>query len=314
MKVDSPPRRLRVAGCLLAACAALLIFVATASAAVWTGESTTALSDEKQTPESTLVKSSATYDTSGSVSFTFTTAAPPLERLGVAENEIVASAVLSAPAGECSFEGALAGQPATSILSSYSTPEAVAVYGTPAAEAPATKTISGATTTLSFASGALANKGFSCAAVSLTDANPGSEGGGSLAFFPIAEIPPPLTPASSTPPASAPPAAPAPPPTKLSIARSKPLELKTGIWSTLKVKVTNPGAATSPQGSLTVKRAKGIKVKPATQTIPALTTGGSWTLSIKVQATAAAKKKTTLSLTAAASGLVATSPLVVKLK
>ncbi len=82
------------------------------------------------------------------------------------------------------------------------------------------------------------------------------------------------------------------PATKLSIARSKPLQLETGKWKTV----------------------KGIKVKPATQTIPTLQPGGSWTLSIKVQATAGAKNKMTLSLTAAASGLSTTSPLVVKLK
>lgn len=312
--MDSSTRRLRVAGCLLAACSALLLFAATASAAVWMGESTTPLSSENLAPEATLVKSSASYDTSGGVTFTLTTAEPPLEKIGALDNEVTVEAFVFSPIGECTASAFIVSQTVAGIISSYATPETIGVIETPAGEVvePATKTISGATTTLSFTSGALANEGFTCATVIQSDLNPGAEGE-SVASFSLAEVvAPPTSPSSQAPSASAPPA-PAPP-AKLAIAKAKPLELKAGKSRTVKVKVTNPGTVTSPQGSLTVKPAKGIKVKPATQTIPALAPGGSWILSIKVQASAKARKKTTLSLTAAASGVSATSPLVVKLK
>ncbi|HEY2055704.1 MAG TPA: CARDB domain-containing protein [Solirubrobacterales bacterium] len=318
MKLGPSTRRLRLAGCLLAACAALLAFAATASAAVWTGESTAAQSSEGLPAEATLVKGSASYDTSGSVSITLTTAAPLLERLGAEPNEINIMAFLFKPLSECTAQEFLFGKPEIGIFSSYASPATGALYNGPAGEVAeeATKTVAGAATTLSHTSGAMANAGFSCAAIILADENPGSGFGESLLAFPLVEVPaPPTPPATSTPPAPTPPAPPTPPPpAKLAIAKSKPLKLKAGKWKTVKVKVTNPGTVTSSQGSLTVNAAKGIKVKPATQTVPALAPGGSWTLSIKVQATATAPKKSTLSLTAAASGVSATSSLVVKLK
>src|SRR6202012_2461040 len=100
-----------------------------------------------------------------SVSFDITTAAPPLEHLGVEDNHIGVEALLADPAGECSQLGILLGSPKLGVLTAYATPIALALWATSALEAeePATKSVSGATTTLAFTSGALANAGFSCA-------------------------------------------------------------------------------------------------------------------------------------------------------
>jgi hypothetical protein len=80
------------------------------------------------------------------------------------------------------------------------------------------------------------------------------------------------------------------------------------------VKVTNTGSATTAQGSLRVKGAKGVLVKPERQKLPALAPGTSWTLSFRVQLTAKAKKKSKLQLTGSASGVKVKRTLVVKRK
>ncbi len=88
----------------------------------------------------------------------------------------------------------------------------------------------------------------------------------------------------------------------LSIAKAKkPLKLKVGKWATVKVKVTNTGGATTAPGSLQLKATKGVIVKPAaSQKLPVLLPGGSWTVSYRVKLTAKAKKSSTLSLVGAA--------------
>ncbi|HVV89753.1 MAG TPA: hypothetical protein VHB53_04605 [Solirubrobacterales bacterium] len=64
-----------------------------------------------------------------------------------------------------------------------------------------------------------------------------------------------------------------------------------------------------------MKQAKGVLVKPEVQKLPGLAPGTSWTLSARVQLTARAKPKSTLSLTGTAPGATtATGSLVVKLK
>jgi len=110
----------------------------------------------------------------------------------------------------------------------------------------------------------------------------------------------------------APTQAPAPPP--LAIAKPKPPELTVGEGETVKVAVTNTGGTGTGPGSLRVKVPRGISVKPERQRLPAVDPGKSWTVSVRVEPTRQAKKKSTLSLTAAASGVTGTGSLVVKLK
>jgi CARDB len=117
-----------------------------------------------------------------------------------------------------------------------------------------------------------------------------------------------------TPPAPAPaPAPPAPAPPALSIAKTKPLDLKVGKSKTVKIKVSNTGATATAQGTLRVKSAKGVLVKPETQKLPVIAPGASWTVSVRVELTGKAKKKSTLTLTGTAPGLTAKGSLVVKL-
>jgi hypothetical protein len=131
---------------------------------------------------------------------------------------------------------------------------------------------------------------------------------GNFVIFPISAPPAPAT--APAPPAPAPPP---PPPAALSIFKEKPLKLKVGKWATAKVKVTNSGGAASAPGSLQLKAAKGVIVKPAHQKLPALLPGGSWTVSYKVELTAKAKKNSTLSLIGTAGTVTSKSSLVLKL-
>jgi uncharacterized membrane protein len=82
----------------------------------------------------------------------------------------------------------------------------------------------------------------------------------------------------------------------------------------VKVKVDNTGGTALAAGSLRVKPVKGVNVKPESQKLPALAPGASWTLSVKVQLTEAAKAKSTLGLLASGRGATTgTGSLVVKL-
>jgi hypothetical protein len=148
----------------------------------------------------------------------------------------------------------------------------------------------------------------------------------STIIFPLAGPPPATEPSSETeetgatrmrgvsPPTVTRTPAVTPGPGALSIASQKPLKLKAGAWKTVKVKVTNTGASATAQGSLKVKAPKGVSVKPATQPLPGLAPGDSWTISVQVELTAKAKPKSTLSLSASAAGLTGTGSLALKLK
>lgn len=124
---------------------------------------------------------------------------------------------------------------------------------------------------------------------------------------------PPATSGSSTSDGPPPPAAPAGRPA-LAIAKPKPLALKVGKWTTVKLTVKNTGATGTGPGSLRVKAPKGVVIKPERQRLPALAPGASWAVSVRVELTSGAKPKSTLPLTAAASGVTASGSLVVKLK
>jgi hypothetical protein len=312
------PRSLRVLAVALAPIAVLLTFASGAAAETWRGEATTIEVQEGQPlPEVTLVTASASYDPSaGNVSVYIVTAERPSE-LGVEPNEGNASAILIKDPGACNYSTVygLANGPATPgtspfiLLSPYSEPFGIGVlYRQPElVEVPITKAVSGAATTLSVGSNLLANQGYNCAAVTAQNGT-----GRTIMAFPLVLQPPDFpAPAAPAPPA---PAAPAPAPPALSIAKAKPFKLKAGQTKAVKINVTNTGATTSAQGSLRVKPTKGILVTPEQQKLPPLAPGASWTVWVRLKPTEKAKAKSTLPLTAAASGITGKGSLAVKVE
>lgn len=306
-----PARRLRVPVLLLGALAALLMFAATAAAETRTGESASpAQIGGTSSPEATLVKASASYETTGgSIGFSVTTAAEPrTEQGGHPSTAKMEAGLLSAP--ECTLP-ALVSQhftfPVFFIVNQYKEPTAEAeLLESSSSGGPlgaAAKTVSGTNTTLSFASSAMANRSFNCALVTTTEG-----GAQSYLVFPISAPPsPPASPVSPAPPTPAPAAA-------LSIGKLKPLKLAPGKWETVRVKVTNTGGTATGQGSLRVKAPKGVLVKPERQKLPVLGPGASWTVSVRVQLTEKAGPKSTLSLTGTASGVSGKASVVIESK
>src|SRR6201996_1858378 len=311
-------KRLRVL-VLLLALAAALAFAATASAETRAGGSTTVTTEFTPTPEATIVKAIASYETSGNVTFDLTTAGAATP---ASEGEIYAALTTSSncvPATgrdrffeELFFE---ATPPIVAIKSTLGTAGAVGVTGSLFAAKPiaATKGVSGTATTLTGGSSEIANGSFNCAIIAASDGEelrvPEGEGRGT-SFFAVPLVtqaePPPApssgpspsgAPAASPPPATAAPVRPA-----LSIARVKPLTLPPGKWRSVSVKVINSGTGGSAVGSLRLKAPKGVLAKPERQQLPPLAAGRSFTVSFRVRLTAKAKKKSTVSLTASAPG------------
>jgi hypothetical protein len=329
-------RRVRVSALFLVALAALLALAATASAETRGGESSTIVSSGTPTPEATLVKASATYESSGNAVFHITTAGPENranegEIWGTLAN--LPSCGVTSPEtffNELLFEGI----PPTLVVEdkfASSVPEAVAGAIFAGNAVPATKAVSGSTVTLTATSPLIAEAEFNCALIAATDVNEFKVGeedhgvGSTFMSVPLAKLPDPPPPSSgsgSGAPSSgsgpgaqgSPTPAVAPAPPALSIGKLKPLSLKAGKWQSVKVSVTNTGAGASAAGSLRVKGSKGAIARPERQQLPALAPGRSFTLTFRVQLTAKAKAKSTVALTATASGLNATGSLVVKLK
>jgi hypothetical protein len=322
-------RRTRLPAILLAALAALLVFAAAASAETRTGESSSVVTLGSTLPETTLVNASASYETSsGSTVFKVTTAGPPLPE---SEAEMLAALTTSQSCTtstnpEALVEGLLLAPPPLFLIENeYSTPTPIGIAGSISAPQllPVTKTVLGATTTLSVTSAAVAGAGFNCAILiaNIEEEEEVGEGGllsgGAATLMSFAISGPPASPApvpsaSPAPPAPAP--APAPAPPVLSIGKLKPVMLKAGKSKLIKIKVTNTGATGTGAGSLRVQPPKGVVVKPERQQLPVLAPGKSWSVTVRVQLTAKAKKQSTLSLTAAASGVAASASLAVKLK
>jgi hypothetical protein len=319
-------RRMRLPAILLAALAALLVFAAAASAETRTGESSSVVTLGSTLPETTLVNASASYETgSGSTVFKVTTAGPPLPE---SEAEMLAALTTSqsctASANpEALVEGLLLAPPPLFLIENeYSTPTPIGIAGSISAPQllPVTKTVLGATTTLSVTSAAVAGAGFNCA-ILIANIEEEEVGGGGLVSggaatlmsFPISG--PPASPAPAPSASPAPPApAPAPAPPVLSIGKLTPVTLKAGKSKLIKIKVTNTGATGTGAGSLRVKPPKGVVVNPERQQLPVLAPGKSWSVTVRVQLTAKAQKQSKLSLTAAASGVTASGSLAVKLK
>jgi hypothetical protein len=329
--MSSHTRRLRASAVLIAVLAAVLILAAAASAETRTGESSTVVRENFPAGEVTLVKADASFESvEGSATISFTTATAPDPE---SEARVVAALTTSpnctGKTGRAIEEQLLLNPPPLlAFEDAFSSPAALAFAGSfsAALEVPAVKSVNGTTTTLSLSTGIVANAGFNCAIVAATEGGgeeendgeelPGEEevpAGATAMIFPISAPPPPAAPPAAAPAApSAPPASPAPP--ALKMAKLKPISLHVGKWQLVKVKVTNTGATGTGLGSLRVKTAKGVLVKPERQQLPVLAPGASWTMTVRVRLTAKAKPKSTLKLTAAASGVTATGPLVLKAK
>jgi hypothetical protein len=296
---------------------ALLVFAATAAAAeTLTGESTAPFIEGEPDPDGTIVKGAASFEmASGHVVFDVTTAEAPSTSTPGA---VIAGLTTSQCSPPTSLEGTVYqlafGFPIIFIGSNYQTVTAEATTGSSSAPVhlPASKSISGMTTTLSVTAGNLVEAGFKCAVI-WTEAG----GGGSAMTFPIKPAPEPApepAPATSPAPATTPAPAPIPAPPVLSIAKARPLKVKAGTWKTVHIKVTNTGATATAQGSLRVKAAKGVLVKPEVQKLPIVTPGASFTLSVRVKLTEAAKTKSTLAVTGTAPGITGTGSIVLKLR
>jgi CARDB len=319
-----PDTRLRVPALLLIGLTALLVFATAADAQTWTGETTTVVPIHlpPTTPEATLVKASASYESkSGSESFTVTTAAAPaVEKEGKPSMTLMEAEVVSDPAG-CNDPALLFNEhivPSAKLAGYYGFPtfaqgEFVESFGGLPVGVPTVKTVAGATTTLSTTAPEIANQSFNCAVVSVLELEAGT---GSFMIFPLRALPEPPAPVVSTPapapPTPAPAAASTTSPPVLSITRPKPQKLKVDRSKTIQFKVSNTGATATAPGTLRVKAVKGVLVKPETQKLPVLAPGASLSVSVRVEVTATAKEKSTLSLTATASGLTAKSSLVIK--
>ena len=305
--------RLRAPALLIAALAALLVFAATAAAETRTGESTTASIVGAPSPEAVLVKSTASFETAtGSAVISFTTAAPPnpanpTEMIGGFSTTECSSTPPSSFNQQSVTVPLIASSPILAIFTGSSEPLAAGFTGS--FSAPETllvaKSVSGATTTLSVASSSFIEAGYKCALVLVEE-----ETGDSLMTVPIKGPPPPPAPA----PVVAPAPAPLPAPAVLSVAKPKPLKVKPKTWKTVYMKVSNTGATATTQGSLRVKAAKGVMVKPEVQKLPVLIPGATYTLSVRVQLTESAKPTSKLPVIVTAPGVSGTGSIVLKLK
>jgi hypothetical protein len=323
-------RRTRLPATLLAALAALLVFAAAASAETRTGESSTFITEGSPSAEATIVHADASYDTSsGSTVLNVTTAGVPNPLSDVVMiGGLTTSSICTTPTSrEALLSGLIAAPPPLFVIENpYAAPTGIAIVGSPSAPVPlpVVRSVSGATTTLSVTAASVAGAGFNCVVLGTSEEGEAEEGevgegeggfvggAGTIMSFPLGASPaPPAPPAVA--PSSAPPA-PAPAPPVLSISKLKPVTLKAGKSKSIKVKVTNTGATGTGGGSLRVRAPKGVLVKPERQQLPVLAAGKSWTLTVRVQLTAKAKKKSTLSLIAAASGVTASGSLAIKLK
>ena len=319
------PRIRRAAIAVVVGFAAILVLAANAAAEGKAGEGAEPLVEGHPAAGATVVRASASYDsTAGTVVFRLTFVAEPQEGSEGAPWKRCCS---RRPPGAASFRSreAVPGEQFLRVGDPYEEPTSTergeAGFGGEIEElGPAAKSVSGTTATYSFSSSKIAGRGFNCAEI-IT----GDSGGTSLLVFPLKTVvvPPPSPPASpggstTTPSQSqapvSPSSTPAPSPAALSIGKLNPVALQPVRWRSITVKVTNTGGTASSRGTLRVKAPKGVSVKPQSQPLPVLTPGGSCTVTVRLRSTKKAKQKSTLSLTASASGVTGTASLVAKLK
>ncbi|HJZ38004.1 MAG TPA: NEW3 domain-containing protein [Solirubrobacterales bacterium] len=324
-------RRLLVPSTLVVVFVIALVSAGGASAEVLSGEATFPELPSIE-PEANIVAGRAEYDrTFGSTRFAVTTAAAPLAEPGGEPSGNLLGAFLGDMTGGCDLASLEQGDfvaPLLVLTAYYRDPFGTA-YLESSPNDPSepdgfpSKSVSGTTTTLAYTSSKAVGQGYDCAAIAV--ASPGTTL--NWDFFPIAvpSPPPPAEPAppgsqGSTPSSPSPAAGPPAPATRpgapiLSIAKPKPLTQKAGRSRTVKLTITNTGTAGIGRGSVRVKAPKGVSVKPETQQLPALAPGRSWTVSVRVQPSEKAKRKSTLPVIASAPGAPrVTGSLVLKLK
>lgn len=307
-----------VAGALLAA----LALAATASAEILVGEATAPVNPAVK-PEADITAAKVEYDSStGSQTFAVTTLLPPSPGTVAEPNGMMMVAGLASPAVCNGAALGTSAYPSFNVQYSYVQPN-VAIWSIlesagsepkfPETAGQAELSTSAATTTFVATAPKAANRPFSCALAGvLNNLTPEGE----FLVFPIA-APPPPTPPTATTPTPTQTQTPTPTPSHparvaLSIAKPKPLKLKAGKWKTVRIKIANTGGTTTASGSLRLKAPRGVLVRPKKQKLPMLEAGASWTIAAKVQLTAKAKKKSTVTVTAAAGGVTAKGSFVLK--
>ncbi|HWH20105.1 MAG TPA: NEW3 domain-containing protein [Solirubrobacterales bacterium] len=299
--------RLRVPALLIAALAALLALTPVAAAETKIGEGTSA-ENLLLGGEVDLLGATATYESvTGTATFAITTREAFGSKSGAESESVILLAFISptSPCTEASIPLFL--MEAVNPLIAVGTFEAPGI----AEQTLVKPTSSGATMTMSATIRQAADQEFNCATVGAQ-----GSGGEDVMSFPLTVKPEPPPPAPAPAPAMAPASAPtpAPAPAVLSIAKPKALKLAVGKSKAIRVKVSNTGSTATAPGSLRVKAPTGVIVKPERQQVPALDPGRSFSLSVRVELTAKAKPKSTLSLIGTASALVAKSSFVVKRK
>ncbi|MBS1877913.1 MAG: hypothetical protein JST31_00215 [Actinobacteria bacterium] len=305
-------RKLLAPSILSCALLAALVLAGTASAEIRVGEATAPVNPAID-PSASITAAKAEYNSdTGTVAFAVTTAAAPSPETKGKPSPLEMGAALANPSScNNAAVGSTTSFPTFAFQYSYVQPllviwrlqESASVEPTfPETVGQATRSVSGTTTTFTATVPRAANLPFSCAVALVHEGVAGVEGRPiEPLVFPLAVAKPPAPPA------------PAPQPSAvLSIAKSKPLKLTAGKWTKVRIKVANTGSATAATGSLRLKAPKGVLVKPAKQRLPTLAPGGTWTVSAKVQLTAKAKKRSTVSLTAVAGTATAKGSLVLK--
>jgi hypothetical protein len=314
-------RRLLVPTVLACALLAALALAATASAEVRAGE-TTSPENPAISGKGDILKATASYDTTGAITFNITTREPFGEN-----DELNVAGVLGQPyEGNCRFSetsGLQIVPPLVEIYAIGRNPEFPEVHTPPSwielnegAETGglgrATRTLDGTTTTLKATSSELAAKPFTCAfiAIQTPGTAPTSETPGKAPVtldevsFLLSTVP--------TPPAPPAPPAPQPPTPALSIATPSPVTAKAGKWTKVQFKVANPGGAAVGPIAFKAKAPAGVIVRPGAPKLPALLAGQTWTVNLQVKLTEKAKPKSTITLTGTSGALTATGSVLVK--
>lgn len=311
-------RRLLVPTTLTCALVAVLAFAATASAETRAGEATSP-ENPAISGKADILKATASYDTSGAITFGITTR----EALGE-KDELNVAGVLGRPAEatcdlsesilqitppivEVSAQGANASFPE---VRSPPTWIEITEAGEIGGLGRASRTVDGTTTTLKASSSELTDKPFSCAVVAITTpgtvGTPEEPGEAPVTLDEVGFL------LNTLPTPPAPPAPQPPAPAALGFTTPKPVTAKTGRWTKVKVKVANVGGTTVGPIAFKAKAPAGVIVKPGSPKLPALLGGQTWTVNLQVKLTAKAKSKSTITLTGTSGALTATGSVVVK--
>jgi hypothetical protein len=315
--------RLLVPSTVLCAFVLALLLATAASAETRVGEITSP-ADLTAPAEGDIVAASASYEsTTGTVTTAVTTRGAP----GTSPGFVLFTELVTSP-GLCSMsELGFSPFPAVVLRASYAQTEAEVYAGTEAEQEPhpgettggiegvgyAPKTVSGTTTTLTETAPQLLNRPYNCVLLGISRQESGGEVKAlKTLLFPIAVKPaPPTTVTVPGPPTTIT----APAPTLkpgLAFPKAAPLTLGRERWTTVRVKVSNPGTGAIGPVTIKAKAPKGVRLEPATLKLPALLPGQTWPAAFRMEITDAAAAKSKITLTATASGLTATGSVPVK--